>query len=151
MRIYMAERYRSFMERAIKILGGVCVECGSTKNLEIDHIDPKTKTFTLANATAFKWETLEAELPKCQVLCRSCHAEKSGKEASERQKKKYSDPAERAKQSVIMRAAYAKKQESGIRTERNAEYRANLSRSVSQAWKDGKYEGVKVGRKPKAA
>ena len=53
----------------------VCVNCGSTENLELDHINPTTKI----DHKIWSWtesRRLE-ELEKCQVLCEDCHLIKS--------------------------------------------------------------------------
>ena len=62
-----------------------CVKCGSIQNLQIDHKDPNTKDASLrANHTNSIWswsrERREKELNKCQVLCKSCHKEKTSAE-----------------------------------------------------------------------
>ena len=56
-----------------------CARCGSTENLELDHIDPTGKV----SHKIWSWSTERraAELAKCQVLCRGCHQEKSWAEA----------------------------------------------------------------------
>lgn len=52
-----------------------CASCGSVENLEIDHIDPKTK---VASAIwSWRQERRDQELSKCQVLCHSCHRTKT--------------------------------------------------------------------------
>ena len=67
-------------QKIIDFLGGECVKCDSTENLEVDHIDPKTKSFNLdAKNIQRKWEILEIELRKCQLLCKTCHKDKSRK------------------------------------------------------------------------
>lgn len=53
-----------------------CVKCGSTENLEWDHIDPATKVFNIADSYLRSTEAIEAELKKCQRLCQSCHIDK---------------------------------------------------------------------------
>lgn len=57
-----------------------CVQCNSTQNLELDHIDRKTKE----HHAIWSWSQVrrEAELAKCQVLCRECHLQKTKKEHS---------------------------------------------------------------------
>ncbi|MCV7381583.1 hypothetical protein BST11_25535 [Mycobacterium alsense] len=52
-----------------------CAECGSRAELQVDHIDPRTK----ASHRIWSWSEvrLRAELDKCQVLCRTCHEAKS--------------------------------------------------------------------------
>lgn len=58
-------------------LGGKCVQCGSTEKLEIDHINPEEKSFTLTDYTLQPWWKTVKELKKCQLLCKKCHKEKS--------------------------------------------------------------------------
>jgi hypothetical protein len=78
MKNYVAERQHRRMTEAIVLLGGKCVVCGSIDNLEIDHIDPTTKTFTIAKRAAGASEVVfQAELLKCQILCDVCHIEKT--------------------------------------------------------------------------
>lgn len=57
-----------FMDKA-------CVKCGSTLQLELDHIDETTKV----EHRIWSWaeERRLAELSKCQVLCKVCHHEKT--------------------------------------------------------------------------
>lgn len=48
-----------------------CVQCGSTEQLELDHINRKTKV----DHRIWSWSKTkrDEELAKCQVLCRDCH------------------------------------------------------------------------------
>jgi len=73
-------------EILLEKLGGKCVECGSTKALEFDHIDPKTKSFNISAGYNKPKEVLEKELSKCQLLCNKCHIEKSKKDLKFRPK-----------------------------------------------------------------
>jgi 5-methylcytosine-specific restriction endonuclease McrA len=57
--------------------GGVCVKCGSTDRLEIDHIDRSTKTLNPYNIWHRRQEVRDEELAKCQVLCYECHKAKT--------------------------------------------------------------------------
>lgn len=54
---------------------GPCKKCGSTENLELDHINPEEKV----SHSVWSWtpRRRELELKKCRVLCRKCHREKS--------------------------------------------------------------------------
>lgn len=52
-----------------------CVKCKSTKNLELDHIDPYSKISN--HIWSWSKERRIQELEKCQVLCYSCHKEKT--------------------------------------------------------------------------
>ena len=56
-------------------LNGPCVQCGSDKNLELDHINPEDKV--THNVWSFSKDKMEEELSKCQVLCNSCHKRKT--------------------------------------------------------------------------
>lgn len=70
--------YYQAMRWATELLGGKCVWCGSTENLEFDHIDASTKEIDISkmfrNRAKHTWQ---AELQKCQLLCRTCHKVKS--------------------------------------------------------------------------
>jgi 5-methylcytosine-specific restriction endonuclease McrA len=58
----------------IEMLGGKCVGCGVTENLQFDHIDRKQKTFTIGKRLESSLENkLIPEAKKCQLLCKSCH------------------------------------------------------------------------------
>lgn len=52
-----------------------CARCGSTDNLELDHVDPKSK---LSNAI-WSWSEKRRliEIAKCQILCTDCHKSKT--------------------------------------------------------------------------
>jgi hypothetical protein len=64
-------------QEAIIRLGGKCVHCGSTERLEFDHIDPTTKVAAIGRLWVKSAAIFEAELKKCQLLCKSCHLAKS--------------------------------------------------------------------------
>lgn len=58
----------------IEMLGGKCVGCGVTENLQFDHIDRKQKSFTIGKRLESSLENkLIPEAKKCQLLCKSCH------------------------------------------------------------------------------
>lgn len=58
----------------IEMLGGKCVGCGVTENLQFDHIDRKQKTFTIGKRLESSLENkLIPEAKKCQLLCKCCH------------------------------------------------------------------------------
>ncbi len=61
--------------RAEWFSGKCCTRCGATEDLELDHVDASTKI----SHRVWHWsrERREAELAKCQPLCRPCHAAKS--------------------------------------------------------------------------
>lgn len=80
MRQYLARRYQKRRSAAIERLGGACVQCGSTDDLQLDHIDRSTKSTNIAKLILAKDERLLAELAKCQVLCAGCHQKKTSAE-----------------------------------------------------------------------
>ena len=78
MREYMLRRYHRRRSETIEKLGGKCVKCGSTENLEFDHIDPKTKEKQYGKSfTSLAKDKLDKEIDKAQLLCRNCHEKKS--------------------------------------------------------------------------
>jgi len=54
---------------------GPCNKCGTIENLQLDHIDPKTKK----HHAVWSWseKRRNKELRKCQVLCKKCHLSKT--------------------------------------------------------------------------
>lgn len=73
MREYMKNRYHERKQEAIELLGGHCYSCGSTRRLEIDHVDPSTKSFSISKLWSISRERYFEELKKCQLLCYDCH------------------------------------------------------------------------------
>ena len=58
-----------------------CEDCGfkaaHSCQLDLDHVDPETKTYKGAHKAfdaGWSWSRIEAELTKCRVLCKNCHA-----------------------------------------------------------------------------
>lgn len=55
-----------------------CVDCGTTDNLTLDHLDRSTKHPRLMRNRKcawdrLTWEDLRKEVLKCEVVCRKCH------------------------------------------------------------------------------
>jgi hypothetical protein len=75
-REYMKARKHERRAKLIEMFGGKCVRCGSTEDLQFDHIDPATKSFAVCNDLTRAWDKLVAEALKCQLLCHECHIEK---------------------------------------------------------------------------
>lgn len=77
-RDYLRNRYARQREEFIHHLGGCCVICGTTEELEIDHIDPREKSFDIGRLwPVAKLPDVYEELKKCQLLCRFHHIEKT--------------------------------------------------------------------------
>lgn len=72
------ERTRSW---AVELLGGCCVGCETTVELDFDHVNAATKSFDISVGIrdGYSRARLQAELVKCQLLCGPCHREKSDK------------------------------------------------------------------------
>ena len=81
-RAYMNNRYHTRRAEVVRRLGGKCVKCGSTEEIEIDHIDPAKKTFDWGIIHSQTPERIEAEIFLSQLLCKPCHIEKTRVEFS---------------------------------------------------------------------
>lgn len=61
-----------------------CVDCGEGETilLEFDHIDPTQKKYTVSQMwrNRCSWETVSAEIAKCQVRCANCHRRRTAKQ-----------------------------------------------------------------------
>jgi 5-methylcytosine-specific restriction endonuclease McrA len=60
----------------IESLGSKCCECGTTNDLEIDHINPGLKK-DRKSLYACSWERIKDEMDNLQLLCNECHHKKS--------------------------------------------------------------------------
>jgi hypothetical protein len=77
-RAYNTEKCRRRKKLVNQILGGRCVACGTTsRRLDADHIDPKTRSFVISDGLTKRWFDILEELKKCQLLCRPCHIDKT--------------------------------------------------------------------------
>ena len=77
---YHREYYKKRRQAIFEYLGGVCVVCGTTENLEVDHKDRSDKSFSISSKLSVK--NNKEELDKCQLLCTTHHREKTAKENS---------------------------------------------------------------------
>jgi hypothetical protein len=64
-----------------------CTDCGVNYPpyvMEFDHLPEHVKHFTIAGGTAghITLDALVAELAKCEVVCRNCHAERTHSRAT---------------------------------------------------------------------
>lgn len=59
-----------------------CVECGEDDPvvLEFDHLEDKKKDIATMLGSAYSWQSIVAEIRKCQVLCANCHRRKTAKD-----------------------------------------------------------------------
>jgi 5-methylcytosine-specific restriction endonuclease McrA len=74
---YMRERRASRRAELIELAGGLCIKCGAPGE-QFDHRDPKTVSFRLSGCALDKPMTkIMEEFAKCDLLCESCHRDKS--------------------------------------------------------------------------
>lgn len=71
------EKYQEWRNYMLTYLGGKCVVCGTTQNLEVDHIDPKLKTAEFKSMTTYSIRRKQKELNNAQLLCNRHHREKT--------------------------------------------------------------------------
>ena len=77
-RIRYKNRRAIQVHKALRLLGGVCIGCGTTSDLEFDHLDPSEKKFAVGQKLGCaSWAYIKREVLKCRLLCRDCHAERT--------------------------------------------------------------------------
>jgi len=74
-RVRNKEKRENRRKLIYEALGNKCVECGSTSNLEIDHINPSLKENRISPLAQGLSKTLTDD--NLQLLCHSCHTKKS--------------------------------------------------------------------------
>jgi hypothetical protein len=65
-------------KRLVAFKGGSCQKCGYDRcvaALDFHHRDPSQKLFKVSQKMGSSYVTLVAEIEKCDLLCRNCHAE----------------------------------------------------------------------------
>ena len=72
----MAAYYRR-KEMLLDILGRECASCGSTDDIQFDHIDPTAKELDILAHWSASMDRLLPEIAKCQPLCIECHLVKT--------------------------------------------------------------------------
>lgn len=96
LRTRQKERYHTNRTRFLLVLGNECAACGTSKDLEFDHIDPSTKEKKIAGLLGrSSEETIMEELVKCQLLCKACHRTKSNKDIGNISRRKRLNTIER--------------------------------------------------------
>lgn len=66
--------------RATWMAGKSCVDCGSTKSLQLDHRDPEQKV--THRIWSWSLERLELEAAKCDIRCSECHTKRHAEQRS---------------------------------------------------------------------
>jgi hypothetical protein len=60
-REYNGKRYHTRKAELVSLLGGVCSDCGSSHDLEFDHIETTSKSFIIAKLLNYSKETVLLE------------------------------------------------------------------------------------------
>lgn len=74
----VVKRTRNKKLELIKMFGNKCQECGYNKSagaLQFHHLNPKEKSFGIAEMGKYSLSRLIEEAKKCVLLCANCHAE----------------------------------------------------------------------------
>ena len=70
---YIREYRKKRKQKALDMLGGKCVMCGTENNLHFDHITPEGKVNEISSMLTSNIDVFLNELKKCQLLCSDCH------------------------------------------------------------------------------
>lgn len=74
--LYNREIVRRRRAKLLEYLGGKCVDCGidNPSLLDIDHKEPKKKTFNVSGTNLLKnWNRILEETDKCVLRCKNDH------------------------------------------------------------------------------
>jgi len=75
----LRQEYRINLLNYLK--GKGCEDCGEedVRVLEFDHINPKTKSFSVSQGVKLghSWSVILDEIQKCQILCSNCHKKRT--------------------------------------------------------------------------
>lgn len=72
------ERRDELRSKAIEYKGCSCEDCGKKVTLEtkksfhFHHVDPSKRKMKVSSMWNYKWETIQEELDKCVLLCKTC-------------------------------------------------------------------------------
>ena len=77
---YKREKRKRWRSKCVEYLGGKCVKCGTTHNLQFDHIKREGKKYEITRRLSNNLNNLKEELDKCQLLCYDCHKIKTKSE-----------------------------------------------------------------------
>lgn len=75
---YVKNFYKNRKNQIVYTMGEKCSVCGYNKcnaALELHHLDPSQKDFTLSDNVCRAWEKVKIELQKTILVCANCHRE----------------------------------------------------------------------------
>ncbi len=73
-----------------------CKDCGykvHAEALHFDHLPGTVKLFSIASAPGKRWERIEAEMAKCEIVCANCHAVRTAKRKEQKHERAALDKA----------------------------------------------------------
>lgn len=77
-RLFLARKVLAYLQEH------PCVDCGESDPilLDFDHRDPKTKKLAISKmiTSTYSWETVLAEIAKCDVRCVCCHRRRTARQ-----------------------------------------------------------------------
>lgn len=77
---------RTFLQNRMNVRGYLnthpCVNCGESDPvvLDFDHMRDKVRTISYMVLRKWRWQSIEAEIAKCEVRCANCHRRKTARE-----------------------------------------------------------------------
>lgn len=75
---YVKDSRKRRKEDIVYIMGGCCQLCGYKKALtalDLHHLKPEEKDFSIGTILNKDWETMKNEIQKCILVCANCHRE----------------------------------------------------------------------------
>ena len=75
---YVKNSRKKLKERILYVMGEKCCICGYDKcpsALDLHHLNPDEKEFTICQNANRGWATVRKEIKKCILICSNCHRE----------------------------------------------------------------------------
>jgi len=88
---YLTERRAQRRQMFKDHIGGKCVKCGTTEDLQFNHKNPKEKEFTISEIIHKNIEFVLREVEKCELLCKSCHHEETRRQYRDKEIRVWND------------------------------------------------------------
>ncbi len=77
---YRIQRTQEHKKRIDALKNKPCTDCGERfepEQMDWDHIDPSTKLYNIGSMKGLKWERIEEEMTKCELVCKPCHRKRT--------------------------------------------------------------------------
>ena len=66
-REYKREKRKRWRSKCVEYLGGKCVKCGTTHNLQFDHIKREGKKYEITRKLTYKFDNIKEEIGRAHV------------------------------------------------------------------------------------